>query len=651
MTLVTRTGEVLSTSGAAQRQARAIEEGGQAIGMAFPSVPGFKGQGWSTQETMMIVRWLFDSPAAWDQAMSTAREYPGNPHTVADTLHEHLVPRSELDAIVTAGGDPARVNWLEIAHELIERRADPLPAQEHAGSISGQLDLAADAAVAPAAMKPPGIPVPASPAAISMFTAHRVNSILHQIAHATERMQAAKAAAGDLRAYHVTHIAEHLGRALDSAHELTVNLREHYPAEAAELEAVKQTVGLAKAVSPTAKAVTTAHLLETTLHELTHASLHAQAMGKDTPDGDEWAFDADHCDKHLAGAVEHAGKIWEHLHDNYPAESKWLTGIAEITRPDEAQQHAQTISGQLDLASLHGRHIPGTAFTYRHDWKLRLPGGLPLVNFKRFNDKYPQWMIDRDKARSAAQATGEEHIRAAAARASRTPSERKREATIPVAQTRQLTPEARDALARNRTMQARARLAAGSSLLAGKKPAAAQRAYSREAPGYAPPESILPSRSGPAGPPALAGISRARAEAAMPDPDPRTDPALAALAAPGADRDALQKYIAAQVGIQVAEQMKQVTAKQAGDLKAAMAEMHKQQQETIALIRKGQQTGNEDDATDLRKHTVMNTLFAIGGVGVAAAGIMTGTGPIMAALVAGIVPLVQVIHDYARNLG
>jgi hypothetical protein len=81
-------------------------------------------------------------------------------------------------------------------------------------------------------------------------------------------------------------------------------------------------------------------------------------MGKDDPDGDEWAFDADHCGKHLAGAVEHAGKIWEHLHDNYPAEAKWLTGIAVITHPAEAQQHAgggtvgaqmanpETISGQ-----------------------------------------------------------------------------------------------------------------------------------------------------------------------------------------------------------------------------------------------------------------------------------------------------------------
>src|ERR1035441_6546594 len=96
--------------------------------MAFPDVPGFKGQGWSTQETMMVVRWLFGNPAAWDQAMDVARKYPDNGHTVADTLHETIVPRTELDAIVTAGGDPAKVDWLEIGHELIERRDDPKPA-------------------------------------------------------------------------------------------------------------------------------------------------------------------------------------------------------------------------------------------------------------------------------------------------------------------------------------------------------------------------------------------------------------------------------------------------------------------------------------------------------------------------------------------
>jgi hypothetical protein len=130
---------------------------------------------------------------------------------------------------------------------------------------------------------------------------------------------------------------------------------------------VKESVGLAKSVSPTAKAATTAHLTETTLHELSHASLHAQAMGKDDPGGEEWAFDADHCASHLDGAVEHAGKLWEHFHDNYPREAAWLVGIAKITHPLEAQQHAgdgETISGQLDLGypstSLPARSTPTT---------------------------------------------------------------------------------------------------------------------------------------------------------------------------------------------------------------------------------------------------------------------------------------------------
>jgi 2'-5' RNA ligase len=418
----------------------------------------------------------------------------------------------------------------------ITEQAAP-PDREHAGIAGQALDLAAAVTVAPEAMKPPGLPVPDDPAAISIFTAHRVNSILHQVAHATERMQAAQAATGDLREYHVTHIVKHLERALNSAHEMTENLREHYPAEGAELGAVKESVGLARgyelnarsgmisldlppgtiapapdgvtdhhitvvylgpdvddeafaracdrardaaaampgplsgtvggigtfpasdgsdgkvpawagvvlpgaerlrsaledlsasehkdwrphvtvayaapgeplpdpvpatavtftslsvhrgddevmrfplgggaaglatgtisgqmldlavSVSPTTKAVTTAHLTETTLHELTHAYLHAQAMGKDDPDGDEWQFDSDHCRSHLAGAVEHAGKIWTHLHDNYPREARWLMGIAAITHPLEAQEHAgdgetigaqmantETVSGQL----------------------------------------------------------------------------------------------------------------------------------------------------------------------------------------------------------------------------------------------------------------------------------------------------------------
>jgi len=326
------------------------------LALAFPDVPGFKGQGWSTQETMLIVRWLFANPDAWDQAMDTARKYPGNPHTVADTLHEQIVPRSELTAIAGDGGDPARVNWLEIGHELIERRDDPRPAQEHAGIAGQAVGLAGDTAEAgqdaDAIPDAVGIPVPDDPVAVSMFTAHRLDDTLRSLAHATERMQAARAASGKLRAYHCAHVAWHLQQALNNGHRLTENIREHYPAEAAELEQVKQAVGLAKALTPAVKAATTAHLLETTLHEETHGARHALVMLEPEPD-DVWQFNADHCEKHLAGAVEHAGKLTQHFRDNYPAEARWLAGLEDISSGEEdggggggKQQHARYSGGK-----------------------------------------------------------------------------------------------------------------------------------------------------------------------------------------------------------------------------------------------------------------------------------------------------------------
>lgn len=89
--------------------------------------PGMRGQGWSSHETELMVRYLLGSPGLWSKAMATARAHTDNPHAVADTLHEDLVPASELRALVAAGWDPSKVNWLEIAHELIERAPDPMP--------------------------------------------------------------------------------------------------------------------------------------------------------------------------------------------------------------------------------------------------------------------------------------------------------------------------------------------------------------------------------------------------------------------------------------------------------------------------------------------------------------------------------------------
>ena len=335
----------------------------QAIGLAFPDVPGFKGQGWSTQETMLVVRWLFASPDAWEQAMDTARKYPGNPHTVADTLHEQIVPRSELAAIAGDGGDPAKVNWLEIAHELIERRGDPRPAQEHAGIAGQALGLAGDAAVTMAGEDPAldgPAAVPDDKPAIAMYTAHRVDDAGKHLAHASERLDAARKASGDVRTYHMGHVAHHLDDAHRSAHQLAANLRGHYPAEGAELDALMGAVGLAVSVSEDARTATTAHLTQTICNHLAHTLRHVAAMGDD-PDPDVWGFNADHARIHLDGAVEHVGKIRGHLEDNYPAEGGFLRGVGEIEVGAEGGGGKQkvslagTISGQLDLAGQAGK--------------------------------------------------------------------------------------------------------------------------------------------------------------------------------------------------------------------------------------------------------------------------------------------------------
>lgn len=91
-----------------------------------------------------------------------------------------------------------------------------------------------------------GGPVPADRTAVAMFTAHRLDEAAQQLAHATERLQAARGASGDLRAYHSGHVARHLGNALEAGHLLAANLREHYPAEGAELDATTEAIGLAR---------------------------------------------------------------------------------------------------------------------------------------------------------------------------------------------------------------------------------------------------------------------------------------------------------------------------------------------------------------------------------------------------------------------
>ena len=112
------------------------------------------------------------------------------------------------------------------------------------------------------------------------------------------------------------------------------------------------------------KAATTAHLLETCLHECTHGLRHAQAMTETEPD-DVWAFNYDHCAKHLGGAVEHVGKLAGHFQDNYPDVSRWLAGLGDITsgqgEDGGGKQHARYSKGTMTAQMANPLPVSGQA--------------------------------------------------------------------------------------------------------------------------------------------------------------------------------------------------------------------------------------------------------------------------------------------------
>ncbi len=196
------------------------------------------------------------------------------------------------------------------------------------------------------------IPLPATPGdkdAKEMLVAHRIDDTVRAVAHAEERMSAAlKAGTSELRRYHSVHIANHLAVALDNVHYLVDDFKSHYPAEAAELEAVRQCVGLARSLNKSLRIATTAHLTETVLHELTHAKRHADEMLKPDPKV-VWDFNADHTRKHLKGAQEHIDKLSEHMTDNYPGEGRWVRLLKNLQ--DGHSATSETAQKALKLAA------------------------------------------------------------------------------------------------------------------------------------------------------------------------------------------------------------------------------------------------------------------------------------------------------------
>ena len=136
--------------------------------------------------------------------------------------------------------------------------------------------------------------------------------------------------------------ARHLDGALASAHDLAAHLRASYPAEGSDLDALTETIGLARSVSDQAKTATTAHLTQTICNHLGHTIEHVKAMGDD-PDPEVREFNADHARTHLDGAIEHVGKLTRHLRSNYPAEAGHL---ADLKGPGRSARRWRNVSGQ-----------------------------------------------------------------------------------------------------------------------------------------------------------------------------------------------------------------------------------------------------------------------------------------------------------------
>lgn len=72
------------------------------------------------------------------------------------------------------------------------------------------------------------------------------------------------------------------------------------------------------------KAATTAHLIETTAHQLAHTKRHFDQLKKDKTNGQK-KLDYEHAATHLNGGIEHVQKLLVHLKSNYPKEGKELS--------------------------------------------------------------------------------------------------------------------------------------------------------------------------------------------------------------------------------------------------------------------------------------------------------------------------------------
>lgn len=102
-----------------------------------------------------------------------------------------------------------------------------------------------------------------------------------------------------------------------------------------------------KSANPKQKAATTAHLIETTAHQLAHAKRHIDSMK--TSKGAANKLDLEHADTHVDGGIEHVQKLMKHVKSNYPAEA------GELGNLEKTVAHANPVTQRIHEAHMKGK--------------------------------------------------------------------------------------------------------------------------------------------------------------------------------------------------------------------------------------------------------------------------------------------------------
>ena len=100
-----------------------------------------------------------------------------------------------------------------------------------------------------------------------------------------------------------------------------------------------------KSASPKQRASTTAHLMETTAHQLAHTISHLKPLKKKLKDP-EAMLDWEHAMTHLKGGIEHNDKLMHHMDSNYPKEARELRSLqSSVSRSDVGE----TVKSAADI--------------------------------------------------------------------------------------------------------------------------------------------------------------------------------------------------------------------------------------------------------------------------------------------------------------